>query len=212
MNKFLLSAAFAAVTLAATPAIAADALIMRLSSLKLSAVLIAMGAKEVAVKRDSADLEFVSFNDGNGPVDFALSECNADGCQSLQMFILYDLTESKKISLATLNSFNGKYLDAQVAQLEDGAVIMSDLFVTTGGVSEDNLKENISIFLNAPRVFATHLKEQKIASNAVQAQPVGMTPAMTVQTGIATQRPRLQNAKILQILSRPNRRPGRPLG
>lgn len=210
MSKAFLAAALALAIAAAltTPVSAADAVMKRLSSAKLSAILTAAGGKEVEVTKPKDGIEVVTFNDGQGPVDFVLSDCTSDGCQAMQMSILFDRDESKKIPLATVNSYNAKILNAQAALLPEGNLLLADLFVTIGGVTEDSLKENISIFLQAPQLLAEHIRSQTTVSNSVPAtvMPASATPTAGIQVSIATQGPRLRNLDVLELLTaRPNR-------
>jgi hypothetical protein len=203
--KTFLSAAFAVAIAAtlATPADAADTM-ARLSSAKLAAMLTGAGATDVKVHPPSNGLEFVTFNDGNGPASFVLGECAADGCEVLQMMIFYTKEDVKDFSLATINSYNAGNLNAQAAFMPSGELALMRLFVTTGGVTEANIMANVVIFLQSPDALATHIKDQKVASTATPATaaPVSASPASGVQAGIAVQGPRLKKLNVFDILSK----------
>ena len=208
MNKTFLSAAFAfaIAALSSTPLYAASssALIARaLTSAKISALLKASAATQMETTKPSDGVELVYFNDGHGTVNFVLSDCTADGCGVMQMTIFFDKEESKNMSLATINSFNAKVLNAQAAQLPAGELGLVDIFVTSGGVTEENIMANVSIFLQAPVLLAEHLGSADIVSNAVQptVMPASATPATGIHAGIATQSPRLKNLNVIELLA-----------
>ncbi|MEQ1863389.1 MAG: YbjN domain-containing protein [Micropepsaceae bacterium] len=211
MKNLLLSAAAAfAMTAASILPASADTL-ARVSPAKMAALLTAAGATQVEVAKPQDGIELVKFNDGTGTVNLVLSQCNADGCEVMQMTIFFDKEESKTVSLATVNSFNAKVLNAQAALLSSGELALIDLFVTTGGVTEENVMANVVIFLQSPKLLADHLKSENIASNAVQptVTPASATPATGILAGIATQGPRLKNLNVIELLAA--RSPGRKL-
>lgn len=212
VNKIVLSAiaAFAFAAASIVPASAADTM-ARLSSAKMSALLTAAGATQVEVSKPENGIELVKFNDGTGTVNLVMSQCAADGCEVMQMTIFFDKEESKTVSLATVNSFNAKVLNAQAALLSSGELALIDLFVTTGGVTEENVMANVVVFLQSPKLLADHLKSENIASNATPATvtPASSTPATGILAGIATQGPRLKNLNVIELLAA--RTPGRKL-
>jgi hypothetical protein len=211
MNKCLVAVAFCSAAALALPVGAADALITRLSSQRLSSVLLGMGAKDVEITKPKDGIEVVSFNDGTGIEDFVLSDCTADGCQTLQMTIVFDPEEGKPFSIASVNGYNGKVLNAQAAVTPEGRLLLADLFVTNGGVTEANLKENIGIFLQAPDLLARHMSTANIASAnppAGSTVPVTTVAAPKVEAGIARQELRGRDMDMIQsLLARPNRKP-----
>lgn len=213
MTKSFKSAAVAIAAAAAVflpfEASAADALMTRLTSQRLSTMLQAAGATQIEVTKPKEGIEAVSFNDGKGTVDFIMSECTSDGCETLQMMILFEKDAAKPYSVAGVNSYNGKVLNAQAAVLADGKLLLADLFVTLGGVTEANIKANFGIFLQAPYLLAEHLGTQNIVSAPAPqggATPVAAPVTPTVQAGIALQSPRIRNMDIVEWLAaRPNR-------
>jgi Putative bacterial sensory transduction regulator len=175
VRKFvLLAIVVAATAVSSTGALAAD-VITRLTSERLSNVLKAGGATEIQVTKPEAGVEIVNFNDGSGMVNFVLLDCTAEGCGTLQMSILFD--NDARFTPAVLNGYNATYLNAQAALMTSGKVALMDLFVTAGGVTEDNLKANIVIFLQSPSLFEKHLASQVTASLDTKgaAKPVAAT-------------------------------------
>lgn len=211
MTKFLLSAAVAVAMATATTAPASADTLARLSTAKIAALLKAAGATEVEIAKPKDGVELVSFNDGTGTVNFVMSQCIADGCEVLQMTIFFEKDEAKTVSLATVNAFNAKVLNAQAALLPSGGLALIDLFITTGGVTEENIMANVAIFLQSPALLSEHLNSERIASNTTPATvtPASATPTTGILAGISTQGPRLKNLNVIELLAA--RSPGRKL-
>lgn len=203
MKKTLLSAAFALTAVMSTPLHAAETL-PRLSPAKMAAMLTAAGATKVVIATPSNGVEFITFDDGNGPALFALGDCTPEGCEILQMMIFYDTETAKTYSLATLNAYNADNLNAQAALMPSGELALMRMLVTTGGVTEENIMAHVAIFLQAPGHFAKTLADQKIAAADVPATvtPVVGVPAAGVQAGIAMRNPRLKKLNLFEIVSK----------
>lgn len=211
MTKFLAAAlAVAAVAFVTLPASSADAVMKRLTAQRLSTLLQASGATQIAVAKPKPGVEIVSFNDGKGTVDFVLEDCTAEGCETLQMMILFE-KDAKPYALGGINSYNSKVLNAQAAVLTDGKLMLARLFVTLGGVTDENIKANYGIFLQAPYLLAQHMGSQTVAeapAPATGAVPVSAKVEPKVEAGVAMAVPRLRNIDVIDWLAA---RPNRPL-
>jgi hypothetical protein len=112
--------------------------------------------------------------------------------------------------LDAINGFNGKVLNAQAHVLANGNVVLMGLYVLTGGVTEDNLKVNLSIFLKSPELFENHILSQVTAAGDGQgaARPVaGQASGLTM--GVDTQT--LQPPRGLDVLKWLDTKPKRRL-
>jgi hypothetical protein len=147
--------------IASTQAFAAD-VITRLSSQRLADMMKAAGATEVKITKPEAGVEIVTFGDNTGTMDFVLLSCTAEGCATLQMAAVFN--KDDRFTLAALNSYNAKYLNAQASLQPDGNVLLAKLYVPGGGVTEENLKTNMAIFFQAPNLFSKHILEQVTVS------------------------------------------------
>jgi hypothetical protein len=181
VRKIVLSVVvFTAAAISATSAFAAD--MTRISSQQLSDMFKAAGATKIEVTKPEEGVEIVSFDDGNGMIDFVLMNCKSDGCATLQMTIAFE--KDDRFTLSAINSYNAKILNAQAAQQKSGHVTLVKLYVPGGGVTEENLKLNIAIFLKAPELFVKHVQEQVTVSLN---QPGAVTPTEIKPTAAATQ-------------------------
>lgn len=208
MRKSLLAAFVAAASaLASAPASAADVM-TSLTSDRLSAMFKAAGATEVQVTKPEAGVEVVSLVDGGGTTDFVLMSCTADGCPTLQMVVVFD--KDARFTLEAINAYNSKVLNAQAALMPNGNVVLMGLYVLNGGVTEDNLKFNIAIFLKAPELFTNHILSQVTAAADAKgaAQPVA-AQASPLTMGIETQS--LPPARSLDVLKWLDAKPKRKL-
>ncbi|MDZ4868548.1 MAG: YbjN domain-containing protein [Alphaproteobacteria bacterium] len=182
MRKTLLLAAAmtAGIAFSTTQAYAAD-VFSRLTSERVTTMLKAAGATDITATKPEAGVEIVTFNDGNGAVNLVLLECTADGCGTLQMSIIFD--KDDRFTPAALNSFNAMYLTAQAATMSSGNVALMDLYVPAGGVTEENLKNNLAVFLTSPAQFEKAMQSQVTASVDTKpgaAQPVVAPKALTL--------------------------------
>jgi hypothetical protein len=160
-KSILLAVATVAIAFGSTGA-SAQEMFSRLSSDRLSNVLKAAGATQVEVTKPEAGVEVVTFNDGTGTVNLVLMECTADGCGALQMSVIFE--KDARFTLSALNSFNATYLNAQAAVMTSGNIGLMDLYVPAGGVTENNLRANLAVFLESPQLFEKHLQSQVTAS------------------------------------------------
>jgi len=160
-KSILLAVATAAIALSSTQALAQE-VFSRLSSDRLSNVLKAAGATQVEVTKPEAGVEVVTFNDGTGTVNLVLMDCGADGCGALQMSIIFE--KDARFTLSALNSFNATYLNAQAAIMPSGNIGLIDLYVPAGGVTENNLRANLAVYLESPQLFEKHIQGQVTAS------------------------------------------------
>lgn len=181
MRKFILLAVVAAATaFASTPAYAQE-VFGRLTSDRLTTILTAAGATEIATTKPEAGVEVVTFNDGTGTVNLVLLECTAEGCSTLQMSIIFDKDE--RFTLHALNGFNATYLNAQAAIMPNGNIALNQLYLPGGGVTDDNLRLNLAVYLQAPALFEKHIQSQVTASVDTKpgaAQPVTASKALTI--------------------------------
>jgi hypothetical protein len=180
-KTLLLAAAMTAgIAFSTTQAYAAD-VFSRLTSERVTTMLKAAGATDITATKPEAGVEIVTFNDGNGAVNLVLLECTADGCGTLQMSIIFD--KDDRFTPAALNSFNAMYLTAQAATMSSGNVALMDLYVPAGGVTEENLKNNLAVFLTSPAQFEKAMQSQVTASVDTKpgaAQPVVAPKALTL--------------------------------
>jgi hypothetical protein len=206
VRKSLLAALVAAAS-AFAPASAADTM-TSISSDRLAAMFKAAGATDVQVTKPEAGVEIVSLVDGGGTTDFVLMNCAADGCPTMQMTALFE--KDPRFTLQAINGYNSKVLNAQAAVMQDGNVVLMGLYVLNGGVTEDNLKFNIVIFLKAPELFTNHILSQVTAAadGKGAAQPVA-AQASPLTMGVETQT--LPPARSLEVLKWLDAKPKRKL-
>lgn len=190
-KSFLLAAAFAAAAFASAPAQAAD-ILTALTSQRLTAMLQAAGATQIATEKPQDGVEIVTFNDGNGGVNLILLDCQAGSCPTLQMSVAFE--KDAKYTLTALNGYNATYLNAQAAVLPNGNVVLARLYSTLGGVTEDNLKANLAIFLQAPTVFENHINAQVTAAVDTKGAPAPVAATTDIRSllklGFEQQAPR----------------------
>jgi len=179
-TALLTAAMTAAIAFSTAQADAAD-VFSRLTSERLTTLLKGAGATDITTTKPEAGVEMITFNDGNGAVNLVLLECTADGCGTLQMSIIFD--KDPRFTPTALNSFNATYLTAQAAVMTSGNVALMDLYVPGGGVTEDNLKYNIAVFLTSSTQFEKAMQSQVSASVDTKpgaAQPVVAPKALTL--------------------------------
>lgn len=176
VRKFLISAAMAAATAYAPAALAADVM-THFTVDRMTAMLKAAGATEIETKKPEPAVEIITFNDGKGTVNMILLDCAAQGCSSMQLGVFFE--KDDRYSLSALNSYNAVYLNAQAALLKSGNVTLVRLVVADGGITEDNVKANLQIFLDAPALFEKTIQGQVTTSlDKKDAMPVaGAQPA-----------------------------------
>lgn len=207
MRKSVLSAVVAAASaLSATQAYAED-VFSRLTSDRLSTILKAAGATEIEATKPEAGVEVVTFSDGTGTVNLVLMECTADGCGTLQMSIIFE--KDPRFSLSALNSFNATYLNAQAAIMPSGNTGLIRLYLPGGGVTENNLRLNLAVYLESPQLFEKHIQSQVTASVDTKpgaAQPVTAPKALTlgVDAPLMAAKPKFDVTKWLS--TKPGRR------
>lgn len=207
VRKSILWAVVAAASaLSPTQAYAED-VFSRLTSARLLTILKAAGATEVAVTKPEAGVEILTFNDGAGPVNLVLMDCAADGCGTLQMGVIFD--KDPRFTLSALNSYNATYLNAQAAIMPDGSMGLMRLYVPGGGVTENNLRLNLAVYLEAPALFEKHIQSQVTASVDTKpgtVQPVAAPKALAlgVDAPLTAAKPKFDVAKWLS--TKPGRR------
>lgn len=200
MRKSILLAVVAAATaFASTPAYAQE-VFARLTSDRLTTILKASGATEIETTKPEAGVEVVSFNDGTGTVNFVLLDCAADGCGILQMSIIFEKDE--RFTLSALNSFNATYLNAQAAVMPSGNIGLNQLYLPGGGVTENNLRLNLAVYLESPSLFEKHIQTQVTASVDTKpgaAQPVTAPKTLTlgVDAPLTAAKPKFDVTKYL---------------
>ena len=178
-KSFVMAAALAAAALASGPVHAAD-LLTGLNSQRLSAMLLTAGATEVKTEKPQEGVEIITVNDGNGGVNLVLLDCQAGSCPTLQMSVAFE--KDAKYTLNALNSYNSTYLIAQAAVLPNGNVLLARLYTTLGGVTEDNLKANLQLFLQAPNIFETHINSQVTAAVDTKGAPAPVAATTDVRS------------------------------
>lgn len=207
MRKSVLLAVVAAATaFSATQAYAQD-VFTRLTSERLSTILKAAGATQIETTKPEAGVELVTFSDGTGTVNLVLMECTADGCGTLQMSIIFD--KDPRFTLSALNTFNATYLNAQAAIMPSGNIGLIKLYLPGGGVTEDNLRLNLAVYLESPQLFEKHIQSQVTASVDTKpgtAQPVAAPKALTlgVEAPLTAAKPKFDVTKWLS--TKPGRR------
>ncbi len=203
-KSILLAVAAAAIAFGSTQAYAQE-MFSRLTSDRLSNILKAAGATEIEVTKPEAGVEVVTFNDGTGTVNLVLMECTADGCGTLQMSVIFE--KDARFTLSALNSFNATYLNAQAAIMPSGNIGLINLYLPGGGVSENNLRLNLAVYLESPQLFEKHIQSQVTASadKPGAAQPVA-APKLTIGAGapLATAKAKFDVMKYLS--TKPGRR------
>jgi hypothetical protein len=206
VRKSLFAAVFAATTVL-TPASAAE-MMTGITSDGLSALFKAAGAATVEVTKPEAGVEIVSVSDGTSAVDLILMSCAATGCPTIQMVTVFN--KDPRFTLEAINSYNAKVLNAQAAVMPSGDVALMGLYVFNGGVTEDNLKFNLVIFLQSPELFTNHILSQVTAAADTKgkAQPVA-AQASPLTMGIETQT--LPPARSLDVLKWLDAKPKRKL-
>ena len=79
-------------------------------------------------------------------------------------------------NLTAINSFNSIDASAEAVLRADGQVSLMRLQVFEGGVTAENVKAHIKMFMNAPALFAQHVLEQKTVSYAPGPMPAAARP------------------------------------
>ena len=207
MRKSILVAAVTAATAFSSTEVFAADVITRLTSDRLTTILKAAGATEIEATKPEAGVEVVTFSDGTGTVNLVLLECAADGCGMLQMSIIFD--KDPRFTLSALNSFNATYLNAQAAIMPSGNIGLIRLYLPGGGVTEDNVRLNLAVYLESPGLFEKHIQSQVTASVDTKpgaAQPVTAPKALTlgVDATLAAAKPKFDVMKWLS--TKPGRR------
>lgn len=205
-KSILLAVVAAASALSATQAYAED-VFSRLTSDRLSTILKAAGATEIETTKPEAGVEVVTFSDGTGTVNLVLMECTADGCGTLQMSIIFE--KDPRFTLSALNSFNATYLNAQAAIMPSGNIGLIKLYLPGGGVTENNVRLNLAVYLESPQLFEKHIQSQVTASVDTKpgtAQPVTAPKALTlgVEAPLTAAKPKFDVTKWLS--TKPGRR------
>lgn len=179
----------------ATPASAADVM-QTITSDKLAEILTAMTGKKAEIAKPEAGVEVVTYTD-NGDRDFIMSECTAKGCAIVQMTMFFNKDAS--FNLAGVNGYNSQNLNAQAFLTPDNRVYLVRLYLTIGGVTEENLKANISLYLRAPGVFIEHLSSQSTAATGTG--PVTVAAPAAVSAGTGTQASEPQRLRMIERLT-----------
>lgn len=208
MRKSVLLAVVAAATAFSTTQAHALDVLTRLTSDRLSTILKAAGATEIEATKPEAGVEVVTFSDGTGTVNLVLMDCTADGCGTLQMSIIFE--KDARFTLSALNSYNATYLNAQAAIMPSGNIGLIKLYLPGGGVTEDNVRLNLAVYLESPALFEKHIQSQVTASVDTKpgaAQPVTAPKALTlgVDAPLTAAKPKFDVTKWLST------KPGRQL-
>lgn len=172
MRQLLAAVATAAALLAPAKA-AGNELIARITPERMAAILEEMTGKKAELDKNDAGDPVVAIDPGNGYDEYILSRCDPQGCLDIQATAFFK--KDPKFTLAAVNAYNSSYLNAQASLATDGRVFLFRFFVTDGGVSEENIKANIKIFMQAPDAFLDVLSKQATASIAPNGVPVSAT-------------------------------------
>lgn len=198
MLKSLLAAS-AALLLVST-AHAADT-ITTIKSERFAEIVTAMTGLKATITKPEAGVELVTISDG-GDVDFILSDCKSNGCSTLQPTMFFNKHEA--FNLAVVNAYNSKQLGAQAFLTPDDRVYLLTLYLLDGGVTEENMKIRIALYLKTPGIFADHvLKSQVVASSApsiTQTTPA-VPGALVVPTSASTTAPQ-QGPELIKLIER----------
>ncbi len=176
--RSLVLAAAAVAALTTAPVSAAD-LMTRLAPEKMVAIVTAATGKPAElVKNDQGD-PVVSVNTGNGYDDFILGRCDAQGCADIQMTCFFE--KDPKLTLAAVNAFNYKYVNAQGSVGPDGKTYLVRSMVVEGGVTEANIKANLALYFAAADLLVDVANTQQTA-----AIPSGGVPVSAMAPGAAS--------------------------
>lgn len=178
-----LLAAVAAVGLLISPAQAAGSdTIQRMTPEQLVAILADVTGKKPEIGKNDAGDPVVSLNTGNGYDDYVLGRCTQQGCLDIQATTFFE--KDPKLTLAVVNAYNNKYLNAQGSIAADGRVYLVRLFVVDGGVGKENIEVNIKIFMQSPDLLMEVLSTQATAS-----LPSNGVPVAAVRPGLMQRQP-----------------------
>ena len=169
MRKSISLVAVAMAALITVTSSASAAELTQITSAKLSEILTAITGKATNVSKPEAGVEIVSIVE-NGSYDFVLSDCTAQGCATMQMTMFFNKEDI--FTLALVNGFNSKDLSATAFLTPDNRVYLVNLFITDGGVTEENIKANLAIYLRAPGKFAKFALSQTTAALPSAGVPV----------------------------------------
>ncbi|MFM9862401.1 MAG: YbjN domain-containing protein [Micropepsaceae bacterium] len=176
MRKSLLAAA-AAVHLAAA-ASAAD-VITAIKSDRLAEIVTALTGKKATIEKPEAGVEVVTISD-DGDMDFIMSDCTAKGCSTLQPTMFFN--KDDQFNLTVVNGYNSKQLGAQAFLTPDNRAYLVTLYLFDGGVTEENVKAKIVLYLKTPGIFVEHV----IGSQTTASAPAGTVPAAAPSTAATT--------------------------
>ena len=171
--RSILAAVATAILLAAPVQASGNELIARITPEHLAKIVEEVTGKKPELGKNDAGDPIVSVNPGNGVDEYILGRCTAQGCLDIQATTFFD--KNPKLTLAVVNSYNNKYLNAQGSIGADGLTYLIRLFVTDGGVSEENIKVNIKIFMDAPGALMEVVETQATASLPATGVPVAAT-------------------------------------
>jgi hypothetical protein len=179
-----LIATAAALQLTAT-ASAAD-VITAIKSERLGEIVTALTGKKATITKPEAGVEIVTISD-NGDMDFIMSDCTANGCETLQPTMFFNKDDA--FNLAVVNGYNSKQLGAQAFLTPDNRAYLVTLYLFDGGVTEENMKAKLVLYMKTPGIFVDHvLKSQTVAapvSGATPAAAPAAAPAVTAGAGAA---------------------------
>ena len=174
-----LIAAAAALQLAAT-ASAAD-VVTAIKSDRLAEIVTALTGKKATITKPEAGVEIVTISD-NGDMDFILSDCTANGCETLQPTMFFNKDDA--FNLAVVNGYNSKQLGAQAFLTPDNRAYLVTLYLFDGGVTEENMKAKLVLYMKTPGIFVDHVLKSQTVASAAPASPA-TTPVATSATAPA---------------------------
>jgi hypothetical protein len=196
--KSLLAAS--AALLLISSAQAADT-ITTIKSERLAEIVTALTGQKATITKPEAGVEIVTISD-DGDVDFILTDCKMNGCSTLQPTMFFNKHEA--FNLAVVNGYNSKQLGAQAFLTPDNRVYLLTLYLFDGGVTEENLKIRLALYMRTPAIFADHvLKSQVVASAApsVTQTPPATPGALVVPTSASTAAPQ-QGPELVKLIER----------
>jgi len=152
------------VVASAASARAADELITEFTKENVSEILTAAGAKEFTASKDSAGNQVLIAKFDDGPIIVTFVECkDAPPCRGIQLAMYFDkLGDTFNAGFA--NNFNLKWLSATAIVEKDGSLTLADYLICNGGITKQNVSENVALFMRAPAALALEIRENTLVS------------------------------------------------
>jgi hypothetical protein len=187
----LIATAALALAVSAGSAHAQNAVLTHYTKASVEKSLKAVGAANVqAVKVGQIDV--IRFTAGQINYNLAFAVCDAPmKCRGLQMLIFFRQNQ-KPYQIAQVNSFNQRYAFAQAVLMPDGKLGLSRYVISDGGVTQNNLTENLKVFMAMPAQAAQHF--------GGAAGPGGGTEASAPPSAAATVMPAAMGVEVKDMM------------